>query len=98
MVLAEALSRYPRTRLMEGPTPLQRLRRVEAALGPALNGVQLYVKRDDLMGLGGGGSKIRKLEMLLGDAAAKGADVIVATGGRQSNSLRLTAAAWDSGV
>lgn len=93
MVLAEALSRYPRTRLTEGPTPLQRLRRVEAALGSALNGVQLYGKRDDLMGLGGGGSKLRKLEMLLGDAAAKGADVIVATGGRQSNSLRLTAAA-----
>src|SRR5450631_2765914 len=45
------------------------------------------------MSLGGGGNKLRKLEFLLGDAAAAGADTIIATGGRQSNFARLTAAA-----
>ncbi len=58
-----------------------------------MNGVRIYAKRDDLMSLGGGGNKLRKLEFLIGDAAAKGADTIVATGGRQSNFARLTAAA-----
>jgi L-cysteate sulfo-lyase len=58
-----------------------------------LNGVRLYAKRDDLMSLGGGGNKLRKLEFLLGDAVAAGADTIVATGGRQSNFARLAAAA-----
>src|SRR6476659_5990878 len=45
------------------------------------------------MSLGGGGNKLRKLEFLLGDAAAAGADTIIATGGRQSNFTRLAAAA-----
>ena len=62
-------------------------------MGSSLNGVRLYAKRDDLMSLGGGGSKLRKLEFLLGDAAAAGADTIIATGGRQSNFARLAAAA-----
>lgn len=93
MAAATRFDRHPRARLLEGPTPIQRLRRVEAALGPALNGVRLFVKRDDLTGLGGGGSKLRKLEFLFGDALARGADTIVATGPRQSNSARLAAAA-----
>jgi len=93
MAAATRFDRHPRTRLLEGPTPVQRLRRVEAALGPALNGARLFVKRDDLTGLGGGGSKLRKLEFLLGDALARGADTIIATGPRQSNSARLAAAA-----
>jgi D-cysteine desulfhydrase len=62
-------------------------------MGPALNGIKLYVKRDDLMGLGGGGNKLRKLEYLMGDAAAKGCDTIIATGGIQSNFTRVVAAA-----
>lgn len=85
--------RHPRVRLLDGPTPIQRLRRVEAALGPGLNGARLFVKRDDLTGLGGGGSKVRKLEFLFGQALAHGADTVVATGPRQSNSVRLAAAA-----
>ena len=93
MVAVTRFDRYARARLLEGPTPIERLRRVEAALGPALNGVRLFVKRDDLTGLGGGGSKLRKLEFLLGDALARGADTIIATGPRQSNSARLAAAA-----
>jgi len=93
MTATTRFDRHPRARLLEGPTPIQRLRRVEAALGPALNGVRLFVKRDDLTGVGGGGSKLRKLEFLLGDALARGADTVIATGPRQSNSARLAAAA-----
>lgn len=85
--------RHPRARLIEQPTPIQRLHRVEAALAPSLKGARLFVKRDDTMSLGGGGSKLRKLEFLLGEAMAQGADTIIATGPRQSNSMRLAAAA-----
>ena len=59
---------------------------------PELNGCNLYVKRDDLTGLGGGGNKLRKLEFLLGEALAEGADTLVTWGGFQSNHARLTAA------
>lgn len=93
MSVAQALSLLPRRDLLDGPTPIQRLHRVENAMGSSLNGVRIYAKRDDLMSLGGGGNKLRKLEFLLGDAAAAGADTIIATGGRQSNFARLTAAA-----
>lgn len=93
MTAQTRFDRHPRVRLLDGPTPIQRLRRVEAALGPGLNGTRLFVKRDDLTGLGGGGSKLRKLEFLFGEALARGADTVVATGPRQSNSVRLVAAA-----
>jgi D-cysteine desulfhydrase len=83
----------PRCDLVDGPTPIQRLRRIEAKLGSSLNGVELYAKRDDFMSLGGGGNKLRKLEFLLGEAMAAGADAIIATGGRQSNFARLAAGA-----
>src|SRR5579859_1739434 len=91
--LADALARMPRVDLIDAPTPIQPLKRIEEVLGPALNGVKLYVKRDDLLGLGGGGSKLRKLEYLMGDAAAKSCDTIIATGGIQSNFTRVAAAA-----
>src|SRR5580693_2310536 len=93
MSLADALARMPRVALIDAPTPIQPLKRIEEAMGPALNGVKLYVKRDDLLGLGGGGNKLRKLEYLMGDAAAKDCDTIIATGGIQSNFTRVTAAA-----
>ena len=93
MSLADALARMPRVALVDAPTPIQPLKRIEEAMGPALNGVRLHVKRDDLMGLGGGGNKLRKLEYLMGDAAAKGCDTIIATGGIQSNFTRVVAAA-----
>jgi 1-aminocyclopropane-1-carboxylate deaminase/D-cysteine desulfhydrase-like pyridoxal-dependent ACC family enzyme len=54
---------------------------------------RLWVKRDDLTGLAGGGNKVRKLEHLCADALAQGCDVLVTGGGRQSNHARLTAAA-----
>jgi D-cysteine desulfhydrase len=83
------LTAFPRYPLIEGPTPIQHLRRLSERLGD----VGIYVKRDDLMGLGGGGSKLRKLEFLLGEALAQGADTIITVGARQSNHARLTAAA-----
>jgi L-cysteate sulfo-lyase len=91
--LSDSLARMPRVALVDAPTPIQPLKRIEEVMGPALNGVKLYVKRDDLMGLGGGGNKLRKLEYLMGDAAAKGCDTIIASGGIQSNFTRVAAAA-----
>ncbi len=73
------------------PTPVQAMDRLGAALG--LEAGRLWVKRDDLTGLGGGGNKVRKLEHLCADALAQGCDVLVTGGGRQSNHARITAAA-----
>jgi L-cysteate sulfo-lyase len=86
-------SRFPRFTLLDGPTPIQRLHRLEAALGKSLNGVRLFVKRDDHMSVGGGGNKLRKLEFLIGAAQSEQADTVVTVGGLQSNHARLTAAA-----
>ena len=61
------------------PTPVQKLDNVSRLLG-----TQVYVKRDDLTGLGLGGNKVRKLEYLLADAKAQGAEVVFTTGGAQS--------------
>ncbi|WP_299656879.1 D-cysteine desulfhydrase family protein [uncultured Jannaschia sp.] len=87
-----SLEKRPRYRLLDGPTPIQRLARLERALGLAESS-GIYVKRDDLMGLGGGGSKLRKLEFLVGDALEQGCDTFITTGARQSNHARLSAAA-----
>ncbi|HZB71036.1 MAG TPA: D-cysteine desulfhydrase family protein [Acidimicrobiales bacterium] len=73
------------------PTPVEPLDRLGAALGLA-DGA-LWVKRDDLTGLAGGGNKVRKLEYLCADAVASGCDVLVTGGGRQSNHVRATAGA-----
>lgn len=84
-----ALGSYPRCTLLEGPTPIQHLARLSASLG----GANIFVKRDDLIGLGGGGNKLRKLEFLIGEAQGMDADTIITVGARQSNHARLTAAA-----
>ncbi|MET7765758.1 D-cysteine desulfhydrase family protein [Streptomyces sp. NPDC005393] len=73
------------------PTPLEPAPRLARALG--LGADDLWVKRDDLIGLGGGGNKVRKLEWICGAALADGATVLVSTGAPQSNHARLTAAA-----
>ena len=70
------------------PTPVQKLESISRLLG-----TQVYVKRDDLTGLGLGGNKVRNLEYLLADAKAQGAEVVFTTGGAQSNHAMLTAAA-----
>lgn len=87
------LRRFERVPLLDGPTPIQRLERLERALGPGGRGVRLYAKRDDLTGIGGGGNKLRKLEFLLGEALAQGCDTFITTGAVQSNHARLSAAA-----
>jgi D-cysteine desulfhydrase family pyridoxal phosphate-dependent enzyme len=73
------------------PTPVQPMERLGAALGLAAG--RLWVKRDDLTGLAGGGNKVRKLEHLCADALAQGCDLLVTGGGEQSNHVRMTAAA-----
>jgi 1-aminocyclopropane-1-carboxylate deaminase/D-cysteine desulfhydrase-like pyridoxal-dependent ACC family enzyme len=84
--LAAALDAVPRARLATLPTPLQR--------GPDLpGGARLWIKRDDLTGLGVGGNKARKLEFLCADAMAQGATSFVTVGAGQSNHTRQTAAA-----
>ena len=71
---------------------IQRLERLERSIGRS-DCPAIYTKRDDLMGLGGGGNKLRKLEFLIGDALAQGCDTFITTGTRQSNHARLSAAA-----
>ncbi len=83
------LDRLPRISLARLPTPLEEAPRLAASLGVA----RLLVKRDDLTDVALGGNKVRKLEFLLGEARAQGADTIITTAGAQSNFLRLTAAA-----
>ncbi|MCE5242699.1 MAG: D-cysteine desulfhydrase [Desulfobacteraceae bacterium] len=83
------LARFPRRRYTEGETPLEFLPRFTQALG----GPNVYIKRDDLLGLTAGGNKTRKLEFLVADALAEGADTLVTCGAVQSNHCRLTLAA-----
>jgi len=83
------LARFPRRRYTEGWTPLEKMDRLSRLLG----GPDLYIKRDDLLGLAGGGNKTRKLEFLVADALAKGADTLITCGAVQSNHCRLTLAA-----
>ena len=85
------IERWTRVELASWPTPLERMPSLALALG--LGEDDLWVKRDDLTGLGGGGNKVRKLEWLAGTALAEGATTLVTSGAPQSNHARLTAAA-----
>jgi len=87
------LSRFPRLPLLDLPSPIEPLDGLTRHLGGALDGVRLFVKRDDLARFGLGGNKLRKLEFLLGAARAEGADTVITVGAIQSNHARLTAAA-----
>ena len=69
------------------PTPIQRLNNISKLLG-----TNVFIKRDDLTGVGLGGNKIRKLEYLFAEAKKQGAEVVFTTGGAQSNHAMLTAA------
>ncbi|MET3422680.1 D-cysteine desulfhydrase [Actinoplanes tereljensis] len=71
------------------PTPLESAPRLAAALGLD----QLWIKRDDLIGLGGGGNKARKLRFIGAEALAAGATTLITVGAPQSNHARATAAA-----
>ncbi|MCX7025332.1 MAG: D-cysteine desulfhydrase family protein [Spirochaetes bacterium] len=79
----------PRTRFAHLPTAVEEMPRLSAALG----GPRLFVKRDDQTGLAFGGNKTRKLEFLVAEALAQGADTLVSAGAMQSNHCRQTAAA-----
>ncbi|MCP4979990.1 MAG: D-cysteine desulfhydrase [Gammaproteobacteria bacterium] len=83
------LSRYPRLHFAHLPTPLEPLERISTELG----GPNLWIKRDDCTGLSSGGNKTRKLEFLMADAVAQGADTIITQGATQSNHARQTCAA-----
>lgn len=88
-VLLRYLESVRRLRLGHLPTPIEPMERLSAAL----DGSKLYVKRDDMTGLGFGGNKVRALEYILPDALGRGADVLVTAGVVQSNSARQVAAA-----
>ncbi len=83
------MERFPRFSLGHWPTPLAPLPRLESMF----KGSRLFIKRDDCTGLAGGGNKTRKLEFLVADALAAGADTLVTHGAVQSNHVRQTAAA-----
>src|SRR6059058_1689680 len=83
------IENLPRFRLTQLPTPVEKLTRLSRELG----GPELVIKRDDQTGLALGGNKARKLEFLVGDALAQGADTLVSLGAAQSNHCRQTAAA-----
>lgn len=83
------LARFPRIKFGHFPTPLEKLENLTSTLG----GPEIYIKRDDCTGLATGGNKTRKLEYLVADAIAQGADTLVTQGATQSNHVRQTAAA-----
>jgi D-cysteine desulfhydrase len=83
------LAKFPRRRYTEGKTPIEKLSRLSKELG----GPTIYMKRDDLLGLAGGGNKTRKLEFLVAEALDQDADTLITCGAVQSNHCRLTLAA-----
>jgi D-cysteine desulfhydrase len=83
------LAKFARRRYTEGRTPIEKLSRLSKKLG----GPAIYMKRDDLLGLAGGGNKTRKLEFLVAEALEQGADTLITCGAVQSNHCRLTLAA-----
>ena len=83
------LDQFPRHPLTFGPSPLQHLKRLTQHLG----GAQIWAKREDVSsGLAYGGNKVRKLEYIVPDVIASGADTLVSIGGYQSNHTRQVAA------
>ena len=82
------LARFPRVKLFPAPTPLEKLGNLTRHLG----GPEIWLKRDDCTIIATGGNKVRKLEFLVGEALAQGADHLVTQGAVQSNHVRQTAA------
>jgi D-cysteine desulfhydrase family pyridoxal phosphate-dependent enzyme len=87
--LRAATASFPRVSLAHLPTPLERL----ASASQQLQGIDLFVKRDDQTGLAFGGNKARKLEFIMADAQRQESDSIITWAGIQSNWCRQTAAA-----
>ncbi|NWG72544.1 MAG: D-cysteine desulfhydrase [Parvularculaceae bacterium] len=90
------LARFPRRRYSQGATPIELLRRFSAELAatcPGGAGPEVWIKRDDMLGLTPGGNKTRKLEFLVAEALAQGCDTLVTCGAPQSNHCRTTLSA-----
>src|SRR5579884_4306999 len=85
------MAELPRIPLVHGPTPIVKRRALDELLS-----VDLWIKRDDATAGAEAGNKVRKLELLLGDAMARRADVVITCGGLQSNHARATALACAS--
>ncbi|WP_066778902.1 D-cysteine desulfhydrase [Sphingomonas sp. CCH5-D11] len=83
------LAQFARRRYTPGATAIEAMPHLTKALG----GAELFIKRDDQLGLTGGGNKTRKLEFLVADALEQGADTLITVGAVQSNHCRLTLAA-----
>lgn len=92
-VLERTLAGFPRLSLGHLPTPLEPMDRLSEHLAKGRGGPRIWVKRDDCTGLASGGNKTRKLEFLMAEAEAKGADTVITQGATQSNHARQTAAA-----
>lgn len=84
----ENLSKFPRTILWPGETPIE----AQHNLAKAVGAEQFLVKRDDCNGLAFGGNKVRQMEYYIGDALSKNADCLLITGAVQSNFVRTAAA------
>jgi len=87
--LKRQLEKRPKADLAQLPTPVHHLKN----FSQRFDDLEVWIKRDDLTGLEGGGNKTRKLEYLVGDAIASGCDMLVTIGAIQSNHTRQTAAA-----
>ena len=83
----KSLNEIKRVTLGTFPTPIQKLENISR-----LCGTNVWVKRDDLTGIGLGGNKVRKLEFLMAEAKKQGAEIVFTTGQAQSNHAMLTAA------
>jgi D-cysteine desulfhydrase len=87
--LNHSLDKIPTIKLASVPTPLDEAPRIADKIGLS----KLFIKRDDLTGLAGGGNKARKLEYDFAEIIHGGYDVVITAGGIQSNHARMTAAA-----
>jgi D-cysteine desulfhydrase len=90
------LARFPRRRYTPFVTPIEKMPNFSKALAatcPGGQGPEIWIKRDDMLGLFPGGNKTRKLEFLAADALAQGADTLITCGAPQSNHCRITLAA-----
>jgi 1-aminocyclopropane-1-carboxylate deaminase/D-cysteine desulfhydrase-like pyridoxal-dependent ACC family enzyme len=85
---AAVLARLPVLRLVPGPSPVEEVPRLRAAVGA---GPRILVKRDDGLPFAMGGNKVRKLQIVAADALREGADTLITAGGIQSNHCRVTA-------
>ena len=83
------LAQFPRRGYVTAPTPLEYLPNFSKALGA---GIDVFMKRDDMLPGAGGGNKTRKLDFCVADALQKGCDTLITCGAVQSNHCRLTLA------